>query len=48
LDAFYTDDRATIYYLPVNTGWIPQVQTSDASFGVRTNRFRFNITGPSA
>ena len=25
--------------------WNPQVQTSDASFGVRTNRFGFNITG---
>jgi len=25
----------------------PQVQTSDASFGVRTNRFGFNITGTS-
>jgi hypothetical protein len=33
-----------------NTGlatvlWNPQIQTSDASFGVRTNRFGFNITG---
>jgi hypothetical protein len=26
--------------------WNPQVQ-SDASFGVRTNRFGFNITGTS-
>jgi hypothetical protein len=25
--------------------WNPQVQTSDGSFGVRTNRFGFNITG---
>jgi hypothetical protein len=25
--------------------WNPQVQTSGASFGVRTNRFGFNITG---
>jgi BspA type Leucine rich repeat region (6 copies) len=35
-----------------NTGlpvvlWNPQVQTSGASFGVRTNRFGFNITGTS-
>jgi hypothetical protein len=27
--------------------WNPQVQTSDASFGVRTNRFGFTITGTS-
>ena len=27
--------------------WMPQVQTSDASFGVRTNRFGFNITWAS-
>jgi len=25
--------------------WNPQVQTTSASFGVRTNRFGFNITG---
>ena len=25
--------------------WNPQAQTGDASFGVRTNRFGFNITG---
>ena len=35
-----------------NTGllpvlWKPQMQTSDASFGVRTNRFGFNITWTS-
>jgi hypothetical protein len=24
--------------------WIPQVQTSDGIFGVRTNQFGFNIT----
>jgi len=52
-------DPATIYYLPGTTGWGPyfaglptvlwnaQVQTSDASFGVRTNRFGFTITGTS-
>lgn len=27
--------------------WNPQVQTSGASFGVRTNRFGFTITGTS-
>ena len=27
--------------------WNPQVETSGASFGVRTNRFGFNITGTS-
>ena len=27
--------------------WNPQAQTSDASFGVRTNHFGFNITGGS-
>jgi hypothetical protein len=28
--------------------WNPQAQTSGASFGVRTNRFGFNITGTSS
>ena len=49
--------NATVYYLPGTTGWgttfggrptalwNPQVQTSDASFGVRTNQFGFTITG---
>jgi hypothetical protein len=27
--------------------WNPQAQTSGASFGVRTNRFGFTITGTS-
>jgi hypothetical protein len=27
--------------------WNPQVETSHAAFGVRTNRFGFNITGNS-
>jgi hypothetical protein len=47
----------TVYYLPGTTGWgttfggqttvlwDPQAQTCDASFGVRTNGFGFNITG---
>jgi hypothetical protein len=52
---FQYDNNATAYYLPGSTGWgsmfdaiptvlwLPQVQTSDASFGVRTNQFGFNI-----
>jgi hypothetical protein len=47
----------TVYYLPGTTGWEPtfsqrptklwnpQVQTSDASFGVQQGRFGFNIAG---
>ena len=50
-------DSATVYYLPGTTGWgstltglpallwNPQIQTGDASFGVRLNGFGFNITG---
>ena len=50
-------NTTTIYYLPGTTGWgspfaglpavlwNPQAQTSDVSFGVRTNRFGFTITG---
>jgi hypothetical protein len=53
--AFNNDSNVTIYYLPGTTGWgptfgnpptalwPPQVQTSDASFGVRTNQFGFTI-----
>jgi hypothetical protein len=49
----------TIYYLPGTTGWgptfgglpavlwNPQAQTGDPSFGVRSNRFGFNIVGSS-
>jgi hypothetical protein len=52
-------DPATIYYLPGTTGWstnfaglptalwTPQVQTSDASFGVRNNQFGFTINWAS-
>ncbi len=52
---FLGANDATVYYLPGTTGWgttfcgrptalwQPQAQTSDASFGVRTNRFGFNI-----
>jgi hypothetical protein len=54
--AFYADNP-TVYYLPGTTGWEtklfglltvlwnPQVQTMDASFGVRSNQFGFTITG---
>jgi hypothetical protein len=57
--AFDYDNNATIYYLPGTTGWgptfaghptvlwNPQAQTSDASVGVRTNRFGFTISGTS-
>ena len=56
---FLYDNNVTVYYLPGATGWTdffatypavlwnPQVQTGDASFGVRTNQFGFNITGAS-
>jgi hypothetical protein len=58
-DVFYDDNNGTVYYLPGTTGWgatfggrpvklwNPQVQTSGASFGVRTNQFGFTITGTS-
>jgi hypothetical protein len=57
-NTFYGTSGATIYYLPTATGWgwvfdgsptllwNPQVQRG-ATFGVRTNRFGFNITGTS-
>jgi hypothetical protein len=50
-------DPATVYYLPGTTGWStslaglptvlwnPQVQTSSAGLGVRTNQFGFTISG---
>ena len=51
--------NATIYYLPGATGWgstfagrptalwLPQAQSSDASFGVQTDQFGFNISWAS-
>ena len=44
---FSEDNRATVYYLAGTSGWTPQVQTSGGSFGVRTNRFGFSISGAS-
>jgi hypothetical protein len=56
---FAYDENATAYYLPGTTGWgatfggrpavlwNPQMQTSGATFGVRTNRFGFTIIGTS-
>jgi hypothetical protein len=56
-DIFHNADLATLYYLQGSTGWSamyagrptvlwnPTVQSNDASFGVRQNRFGFNITG---
>jgi len=53
----FTNDNATVYYLPGTTGWSspfaglpavlwnPLIQTADASFGVHSNQFGFNITG---
>jgi hypothetical protein len=56
---FDDNSNGTVYYLPWTAGWglwpcnlpavlwNPQVQTGDASFGLQTNRFGFNITGSS-
>lgn len=53
---FYRNQHATVYYLPGTTGWgatfggrptalwRPKMLTGDASFGVRTNQFGFNIS----
>jgi hypothetical protein len=53
----YLDTNLTVYYLPGTTGWgataggaparlwNPQMQTSDASFGVRRDAFGFQIVG---
>jgi hypothetical protein len=54
----FANDNATVYYLAGATGWSatsgglptalwnPLVQTGNSSFGVRTNRFGFTVTGP--
>jgi len=58
-DGRFYDSYPTLYYLAGATGWgttfadrptalwLPRVQTSDATFGVRTNRFGFAITWAS-
>ncbi len=57
--ADWETDPATVYYLPGTTGWgtefsvlhtalwLPQVLTSDASFGVQANQFGFTINWSS-
>jgi len=47
--AYYLPETTGWSNFSTNTGipvvlWNPQVQTTGASFGVRTNRFGFNIT----
>jgi len=54
---FFNDPNVTLYYLPGATHatldglptalWLPQVQNCDASFGIRTNQFGFNINWAS-
>jgi hypothetical protein len=55
----FNGSNATIYYLPGTTGWdttyggrptalwTPLVQTTDTTFGVRSNQFGFNINWAS-
>jgi hypothetical protein len=57
--SFLGDTNATIYYLPGTSGWgssfaslpavpwLVTIQTGDANFGLRSNSFGFNITGPA-
>lgn len=57
LNLLFDASSATVYFLPGTTGWDtlfagfpvvmwdPKVLAGDASFGMRTNRFGFNITG---
>lgn len=52
-------ESPTVYYLPGTTGWgstfaglstvqwNPAIQTNNANFGIQTNQFGFNITGPA-
>jgi hypothetical protein len=56
---FEYSTNAMVYYLPGTTGWgstfdgcptalwLPQVQTTSASFGVQSNQFGFNINWAS-
>ena len=53
----FSNETGTVYYLPNTTGWgatfgswpamlwNPQMQTTNGNFGIRTNRFGFNLTG---
>ncbi len=57
--SIFYGDPTTIYYLSGTTGWettygsaptelwLPQMQTVDASFGIQTNPFNFNISWAS-
>jgi hypothetical protein len=59
VSVFSWPDSCTVYYLAGTTGWeptfsgrptalwTPEVQISDASFGVRTNQFGFNLNWAS-
>jgi hypothetical protein len=56
---FANAGNVTVYYLPGTTGWSSPfagrtpilwsavIQSSDANFGVRSNQFGFDITGPT-
>jgi len=58
-NVFGDDNKATVYYLSGATGWgatfgglptalwLPQAQTADPSFGIRTNQFGFTISWAS-
>ena len=59
LYVFFNDSKATVYYLPGSSGWSltfgglptalwkPEVQTGDASLGVVSNQFGFDINWAS-
>jgi hypothetical protein len=59
LSGVFANDNATVYYLPGTAGWstnfaglptaiwTPEVQTGDASFGVKSNTFGFNVSWAS-
>ena len=58
-ELFYNSDNVTIYYLPDTTGWEPTfegrptvlwnplIAPSEPGFGMGTNNFGFNISGPA-
>ena len=59
-NVFMFSGAGKVYYLPDTTGWgatfgnwptvlwNPQMQTTNNSFGVRTNQFGFNLTGTAS